>query len=276
MGVADTARGVARHSRARSTCEAPPSTRCGPPRGHLGARPSSSYWVDEGRDAGVGHHASGRRPHAAPADQAGASSSAPSPPPSGTPASGAETFNTGPAARAAFRRLHDALVAPLRPWLPARDGLVTIVPHGPLFRLSFAALTDRRGRYLIEDYPDRYAPSVAVLRLVHDRGAREGPPSYLLVGNPALSGRAARSRGLRAAARAAPRGGGHPATRRARPRRPSCAGRSASESVRARGGRRVPASLHLATHAITDDADPFDVVPGTGGRRGGARAATDA
>src|SRR5207247_2398561 len=54
-----------------------------------------------------------------------------------------------------WRELHDLLVRPIQPFLPrARASLVTLVPHCPLFRLSFPALLGQRGRYLIE----RYAP----------------------------------------------------------------------------------------------------------------------
>ena len=174
----------------------------------------------------------------------------------GASASGAQAFTTGAAARAAFRRLHDVLVAPLRQWLPARDGLITIVPHGALFRLSFAALTDRRGRYLIEDYQIAYAPSVAVLRLLHERGGREGPRSYLLVGNPTLSATLARSQGfasLPGAAREV-----EAIRRDVAPAATTVLRRTeASES----SVRRVAADasvVHLATHAVTDDADPLE------------------
>jgi len=155
-----------------------------------------------------------------------------------------------------LRRLHDELLAPLRQWLPARDGLITIVPHGALFRLSFAALTDRRGRYLIEDYQIAYAPSVAVLRLLHARGGREGPRSYLLVGNPTLPATLARSRGfasLPGAVREV-----EAIRRDVAPAATTVLRRTeASES----SVRRVVADasvVHLATHAVTDDADPLE------------------
>jgi CHAT domain-containing protein/tetratricopeptide (TPR) repeat protein len=90
----------------------------------------------------------------------------------------------------ALRRLHKALIAPIQAWLP-RDAsqLVTIVPHGPLFLVSFAALTDPEGRYLIERHTLSYTPSMGTLRYTR----REPPPGgaaaaarLLLVGNPTM------------------------------------------------------------------------------------------
>ena len=42
-------------------------------------------------------------------------------------------------------------------WLPSAPGArLTIVPHGSLFQLSFAALIDPSGRYLIKRYSPGY------------------------------------------------------------------------------------------------------------------------
>ena len=66
----------------------------------------------------------------------------------------------------AWRQLYDLLIAPVRAFLPRAPGSrLTIVPHGPLFLVSFAALRDARGRYLVEDYAVHYAPSAAVLQM---------------------------------------------------------------------------------------------------------------
>jgi CHAT domain-containing protein len=173
----------------------------------------------------------------------------------GAPGSGGAAFTAGAAARAAYRRLNDVLVEPLRSWLPARDGLITIVPHGVLFRLSFAALTDRRGRYLIEDHPIAYAPSVAVLRLLHERGRREGPRAYVLVGNPTLPSSLTRSRGfasLPGAAREVE------AIRRGVAPAPAIVlGRTEASESAVRRHVDGASVLHFATHAITDDLDPL-------------------
>ncbi|WP_291981033.1 CHAT domain-containing tetratricopeptide repeat protein [Luteitalea sp.] len=173
-----------------------------------------------------------------------------------TPGAEATRFSTGPASRAAFRRLHDALIAPVQRWLPARDGLVTIVPHGPLFRLSFAALTRRDGRYLVEDHALLHAPSVAVLRLVAGRAPRAGPPSYLLLGNPAWS--AARSRRealarLPGAAREV-----EAIRRRVAPAAATVLRDGTASELALRQAAPGASVLHLATHAIVDDARPFE------------------
>ncbi len=66
--------------------------------------------------------------------------------------------------RRPWRELHDLLIAPIREHLPkSADALVTIVPHGPLAQLSFAALQDEQGRYLLERHTLHYTPAVGVL-----------------------------------------------------------------------------------------------------------------
>ena len=85
----------------------------------------------------------------------------------------------GVEARRAYRTLHRHLVAPVQAYLPATPGsLVTVIPHGPLFRLSFAGLVDTRGQYLVERHALHYAPSIGAL---HERPVvprvRPGPPT---------------------------------------------------------------------------------------------------
>jgi CHAT domain-containing protein/tetratricopeptide (TPR) repeat protein len=80
-----------------------------------------------------------------------------------------------------------------RPWrahLPASPGSrLTIVPHGPLFGLPFAALRDTSDRYVLESYDIHYVPAVGTLSYMSlssgsSRGVR--PASALLVGDPSL------------------------------------------------------------------------------------------
>lgn len=92
---------------------------------------------------------------------------------------------------AVWRELHEWLVRPIQQFLPDNRGtLLTIVPHGPLFRLSFAALLDRRHTYLIERFRLHYVPSGgSLLYLEPRRAARDGHARYLFVADP--SGRVA-------------------------------------------------------------------------------------
>ena len=86
-----------------------------------------------------------------------------------------------------WRQLYDALVAPIRDRLPRTPGaLLTVIPHGVLANLTFAALPSRDGRYLLEDYAIHYAPAGAVLQFtagMRRAGARRG--AALLVADPA-------------------------------------------------------------------------------------------
>jgi CHAT domain-containing protein/tetratricopeptide (TPR) repeat protein len=90
-----------------------------------------------------------------------------------------------------WRELYQILIKPVREHLPAaRNSLLTIVPHGPLFQVSFAGLQDQEGKYLIESYRLHYTPSVGVLTFTaqsrHRLGgaAARGSAKALLVGDP--------------------------------------------------------------------------------------------
>jgi CHAT domain-containing protein/tetratricopeptide (TPR) repeat protein len=93
-----------------------------------------------------------------------------------------------PAGRAAYRELYNLLIQPVRRWLPARgESRLTIIPHGPLFRLSFVALTNERGQYLVEGYSVHYSPSLAILGLTTST-MRANPDAYLMVADPDTPG----------------------------------------------------------------------------------------
>ncbi len=166
-----------------------------------------------------------------------------------------------------WRRLYDLLIRPVRHFLPSRAASrLTIVPHGPLLRLSFAALRDENGRYLLERYVLHYVPAAALLDFTaRSKEATAGrPPSYLLVADPsglppAPDGRPlprlpGARREVAAIARQVPAGSVTTLT-----------GDDADEeSVRARSpGRTV---LHFATHAIIDDDEPFESYLALGGK----------
>jgi CHAT domain-containing protein len=157
-----------------------------------------------------------------------------------------------------FRELYRLLVEPARALLPNQEGsLLTIVPHGPLFQVSFAALQDGRGRYLAEDYPLHYVPAGAVLAFTgQNQGLQATPSAFLVVADPAA---------------APPLPDGQPmpplpgARREAEAVVRSASGAQAtvlaglearSENVR----RMAPGSgvLHFATHSIIRDDRPME------------------
>jgi CHAT domain-containing protein/tetratricopeptide (TPR) repeat protein len=158
-----------------------------------------------------------------------------------------------PAARTAYRELYDLLIQPVRRWLPRRgDARLTIIPHGSLFRLSFAALTNERGQYLVEGYSVHYSPSLGILGLTASR-PRTHHGSYLMVADPDAPGSdgvvlpplPAARREVNAIAQVV---GPQQTTR--------LVGRQADEA----DVRRLAADagvLHFATHGIVSDDQPF-------------------
>jgi CHAT domain-containing protein len=85
----------------------------------------------------------------------------------------------------AWRALYAALIAPVRPLLPKANGaLLTIVPHDVLSGLSFAALQDARGRYLLEDFTLHYAPAGALFHFTAGQRSHPRQASMLMVADP--------------------------------------------------------------------------------------------
>lgn len=158
---------------------------------------------------------------------------------------------------APWLQLYELLIAPIRPALPAGGGaLVTVVPHGPLLNLSFAALKDRRGRYLLEDYTLHYVPAAAVLGFTGGRAqpaARSGPA--LIVADPQLPSRSALHAPLQRLPGARDEGrtiaGMLPPARRT----------MLQDSAATESGVRLAVAhkpiLHFATHAVLRDDDAF-------------------
>jgi CHAT domain-containing protein len=100
---------------------------------------------------------------------------------------GGEAILAGARNADSWRHLYDALIRPVRTNLPSKPGSrLTIIPSGPLFRLSFAALMDERGRYLIEKYALNYSPAIEVFQYTRQAQERIAamPARYLLVANP--------------------------------------------------------------------------------------------
>ena len=104
---------------------------------------------------------------------------------------GAQALSLQPLRTNPWRELYDLLVQPVRDGLPrARGALVTIVPHGPLLNLSFAALQDKSGRYFVEDYTLQYTPAASMLQLTSAADAlAAGPVASSANTIPAIIGR---------------------------------------------------------------------------------------
>lgn len=99
-------------------------------------------------------------------------------------------------ARSAAEDLYALLIAPVEKDLRAGETLL-VIPDDALWRVSFAALADARGRFLVERWPVVYAPSISVFtEMAARRGpireeARPEPGLLLAVGNPTLDSAAA-------------------------------------------------------------------------------------
>ena len=182
------------------------------------------------------------------------------------PASG--PHEAGPA----LSRLYSALIAPVARWLPSAPGArLTIVPHGSLFQLSFGALIDPRGRYLIERYSPGYAPGGAALADALTPHADRPPATgALLVADPhrALSPNGAVLPQL-AGARAEVRLVARTLTADAAADTVLVGETATEEAVRTAAPRaRV---IHFAVHAFADaggDRDPFIALASSRGVRG--------
>jgi hypothetical protein len=157
----------------------------------------------------------------------------------------------------AWRELYDLLILPLRGHLPAAGATLTVVPHGPLTRVPFAGLQNERGQYLIENYTLHYAPAGGVLQATSaQRRARARSGSMLLVADAtpprvsALERPLGRLPGARAEAAAI-------AGLVASSRVSRLFGADASEP-RVRGAAAHKSVIHIATHAVARDGDPFE------------------
>jgi len=172
---------------------------------------------------------------------------------------GAAQFSpTDSAARRPWRQLYETLIAPIRAELPRTPGaLLTIVPHGVLMNVSFAALQSHDGRYLLEDYALNYAPAGAVLQFTAGMrriNARKG--TALLVADPAAVRRSPLDPEL------PPLPGARLevsqiASLMPRSRVTMLEGAEASEP-RVTAAASAKSIVHLATHAIVRDDAPND------------------
>jgi CHAT domain-containing protein len=161
--------------------------------------------------------------------------------------------------RPALRRLHRLLIGPVAARLPADPRrLVTVIPHGPLFLVSFAALVSSDGRYLVDRHTLTYSPAIGVLRFTGARRSRTAGldgGGLLVVGDPAMLPGAPGSSPLASLpasgeeARAI--GALYPAERVTT----LTGSRALEETVRSLAGRE--AIVHMATHAVLFDDEPL-------------------
>lgn len=163
------------------------------------------------------------------------------------------------AARPALRRLHRELIDPIAPRLPADpERLVTVIPHGPLFLVSFAALVGADGRYLVDRHTLTYSPAIGVLRFTgarRERAIAADPGGLLVVGNPTMPAASAGRSPLpplpAAEAEARAIGSLYPEGRVT-----ALTGAQASERT-VRELAPGESIIHLATHAVVFDDEPM-------------------
>lgn len=163
----------------------------------------------------------------------------------------------GNSSRQAWRELYKLLILPVRDSLPPAGGRLTIVPYGPLFRLSFAALTDDRGRYLVEDYALNYTPALGLLQFT---GARKNEiegrtPEYLLLADPQVTPGLLKDVSLPPLPSA--RLEAESVARLFPAKSVSVLIASAATKAAVRTQAPEKTVLHFATHAIVRDDDPF-------------------
>lgn len=159
----------------------------------------------------------------------------------------------GEQSRAALRELYRQLIAPVETQLPAGQGRITVIPHGLLFQVPFAAFLDARGKYLIEKWETHYAPSVASLEAAADAGAAQG---YLLAGNPVRAAAPAGAKPL------APLPGSQQEIARIAALQKGAkplvlSGKEMRLDV-VLDAMRQAGVLHFATHAVVDQQRPFE------------------
>lgn len=154
-----------------------------------------------------------------------------------------------------WRELYRLLIEPIEAYLPSQPGArITIIPHGPLFSLPFAALRDAQNRYLLERYTLQYAPAISVLQFTAASAAHvDGlAPHFLLVADPS---------GMQKL--------GLPQLPGSRREVSDVARRLPADEVTVLTGAGVQTAavrsaaarstvLHFATHGIVDDNKPFD------------------
>ena len=167
--------------------------------------------------------------------------------------------------RRAATQLYDVLLRPARAELVGKEKLV-IVPDGALWELPFQVLQSDGSRYLWQDYSICYAPSLTVLGHMVEQRRREktGQPSrtrLLAMGNPALGGETvARIKRLHRSERLEPLPEAEMEVRmigRLYGERSKIYVGAEAREDRLKEEADKSEVLHLATHAILNNASPM-------------------
>lgn len=163
---------------------------------------------------------------------------------------------------AAGRELHALLIEPIERDIAGADALL-IVPDDSLWSVSFAALVDRRERFLVESKAIFYAPSMTAWSSIADARKRaESPPvSLLAIANPTLdpaAGKVAASFYRNATLGPLPDAEHEVDAVRTLydPRQSLVLKRDQATEARTKAALRNASVAHFATHAILDDANP--------------------
>ena len=165
--------------------------------------------------------------------------------------------------RGPARDLYDLLLKPAAAQLLGITTLI-VVPDGVLWQLPFQALQAASGRYLLEDCAVSYVSSLTVLREMmklpgSGRGDARGPATLFAMGNPALLPQTVAGVGGGVSLEPLPEaekearalGQLYGTTRSAI----LVGGQAREDRFKAEAGRY--SVLHLATHAVLNDASPM-------------------
>lgn len=144
--------------------------------------------------------------------------------------------------RAPGRTLYERLIEPISGAVAGRD--VTIVPHGALHYVPFAAIPLRDGSFLMERWDISVLPSVSVLKFI---GGKQSGQRLLVMGNPDLGDPKLDLPGAQAEAVAISKStpGAETLLR----------GNATETALRQRAGSHDV--LHLASHGVFDPSNPL-------------------
>jgi CHAT domain-containing protein/lipopolysaccharide biosynthesis regulator YciM len=152
-------------------------------------------------------------------------------------------------------KLYKELIEPVEAALPSEgDKVITIVPHGPLFKVPFCALLSPRGEFFVEKHTLAVVPAISVFRATHclAQELETKADKLLAFGNPtiaAVGGLGQLPYAEKEVQKIASLFGGDKSIVRV--------GAQASKAnlTKLAGAATV---IHLATHGLTDEEHPMD------------------